>query len=531
VGSWGGLNEGTIARAELAPRSFVEWFGGSLAQPVPAPAPTRRTKKDRRIGGPSGGQRPSEARQDGGDSEYTTETPLWQGFPHLAHSFSTARHGRAAALGRLRDLKPPPPRPPDPNRPHASLEELTGAFRHRLAIRHMQRARLARRSYIEALDLWSDALDGWDDAATFTSLTDAATSSASDAVSTEKWHTARAGGQVYRFDRVRECGKRTLIATCQMCGEDRKPVRETCDVRRVCESCDVDNAKARRARFGRARARRLLDAIKYGDMRWNRPGGAFGERMLTLTVPHIEHADARGELARSSTCTVDARIVALFSAWPVFVRKLNRWWKTHHQYEVAYHRAFEWTLGNDSKGHPHFHVYLFSPFVDVNLIREWWAEALRHVGCPVAKGEYSQRSVVMVDLRLLRSPTEATIRELLKGGKRSAIELSAIVDERGRPLRNLPGFFEGGGVDAFSYADGWTLGEVDAPADVRAQLYISLEGRRLTQASRDFFVDDDPPKCECCGGRTFRVRFEVPHQCEGATPIVNARGSPRGPPS
>jgi hypothetical protein len=542
VGSWGGIEGGELsARASAllsASNLFLPTQGVSdadgprhssarVAVVVPGDGDVERDKKGTPRGAgwaPARRSHPSEAKRLDDCGHDRMVAPAWSSFPALAKSFRTPRGWTPTEETRR---LPPKWTPPilDPSREHAALEELTAPFRIGISMRHVAKAREARRQYIGAIDTWSDALP-FTDASTLSQLTDAAASVATDAVSTERWHTCRAQGQLYRFERVRTCGMRTLVATCKTCGEDRRPVRETCDIRRVCESCDVDNAKTRRARFGRARGLALLEGLRYNLFRPNRAGGRFGEKMLTLTVPHLALEDATGELRRKATCTLDARIRALFGAWPRFVRKMNRWWKAHHQTGVRYHRAFEWTLANDGKGHPHFHVYLLSPFVDVALVREWWAEALRAIGCPVARGEYSLRSEVMVDLRVLRVPSAATVRELLKGGKRSAIELSRIVDDQGRPLTHLPGMFAGG-RDAFEYADGWTLGEVEAPDDVRAQLYCSLEGRRLTQASRGFFVDDEPPECACCGGREFRVRFEV---CEHTQPLDVAQHE-RGPPS
>jgi hypothetical protein len=512
VGSWGGLDGVLLARESALVPMHVAELG------------PRQKVNASRAGGQRGVRRPSEAKRlDGSAEDGLTTTPAWSSFPRLARSFQAPR-----GWTLKEELRRLPPRfvPPtlDPTRPHAAIEELTAPFRIRLAMAHTSKARIARRGYVDAIDAWGEGLDGFD-VSSLHELTDVAAARATTAVSTEKWHTCRAQGQLYRFDRVRTCGMRTLIATCKGCGEDRRSVKETCDVRRVCESCDVDNAKTRRARFGRARGVALLVALRHELFRANRAGGRYGEKMLTLTVPHVEFEDTGGELREKASCTIDARIRALFSAWPRFLRKVNRWWKSHRQFDVRYHRAFEWTHAADGKGHPHFHVYILCPFVDVALIREWWAESLRQVGCPVEHDRFSDRSTVMVDLRVLRVPDASTVRELLKGGKRSAIELSHVTFDKDRPLYL-------GGRDAWEYADGWTLGEVKCADDVRAQLYMSLEGRRLTQASRGFFVEDDPPECECCGGREFRVRFEV---CEHTLPCGSNVGTlclqERGPPS
>lgn len=437
-------------------------------------------------------------------------------YPALARSF---RYGdRAKALKNA--LTPrPKPEPPDPSRDHAELEEKTHDFRIALAKKHAGRVREEIARYHAALEAWEGSLaDSGDlvDPETGEILAGPAVvppktlEELTASVTSRKWHEGRERGQRQRFQRVRDCGSRLIVPACVFCGDDAKPIPEPCGVRRVCKRCDVSGAMKRRARFGRARGRLMILAHRYGLLRKIQRGGRYSEKMLTLTIPHVgDLAEVRGRVRADvdletgavksrARDLLDARIRALFFAWPLFLRMARDHFAETWQSHATFHRSFEWTPASDGHGHPHFHVYLWCKFVDVNLLREWWASALRAVGWPVAKERGSERSRVVVDLRMLRGFNVHAIREMMKGGRRSALTLSRVES------------LSGPGLDAFSYAEGWTIGDVEAfcSVDVRARLYCALEGRRLTQASRGFFEDDEPPICETCGGSCFRVRFE-----------------------
>jgi len=500
----------------------------------------------------------------------TGQTAPAQAFPALARSFGRA--ARAKALGELASERRALPVDADglavpkplksAERSHAGLEDLTAGFRSALAHRHIGRAAEERKRYDLAAEEWIDVVAGeapphpcqnvfWRRGAAAPAKTSERCSSTHkvngvpyrcalhrghagdheaskarvpcrcapcvlrDSLVTRAWHLSRRSGQWERFDRVRSCGSRMRTASCGVCGTDRRAVPEGCGVRRVCSKCDAIGAIARRARFGRARGRAFVDGHRFGLFRKLRVGGRFTEKMLTLTVPHALLEDASGKVAKESRDTLHARVVALFSAWPVFLRKVNRHWKACGQDLVTYHRAFEWTPGRtDEHGHPHFHVYLWSPFVDVNLLRAWWAEALRSVGWPVAE-DNDGNPVVRIKLQMLRSMDLKAVRELMKGGRRQALTLSRVEfrdREAGAEFRRGPqrGQPVGPGIDAFKYAEGWTLATVEECSDdVRARLYMALEGRRLTQASRGFFVADARAACACCGASMFRVRFDA----------------------
>lgn len=506
--------------------------------------------------------------------EVTREIPSWEAYPALKRSFRQGRQAKALALEEARNRQNVAPLPPkNPERAHAGLEERTHAFRSALAKKHSARVAEESKRYGLAQEEWIDVLTGeapehpcrnvfWKPggkrpakkaerctsvhrvrgvrfrcALLFGHVGDHEASRERvpcpcapcvlrDSLVSKTWHMQRRGGQWERFDRVRSCGSRMRTASCGLCGTDRHAVPEGCGVRRVCTRCDAIGALARRARFGRARGRAFVDGHRRGLFLKARRGGRFTEKMLTLTIPHalLEDAEA-GSVVAKSRDTLHARVVALFEAWPRFLRKVNRHWKAAKQTAVDYHRAFEWTPGKrDEHGHPHFHVYLWCPWVDVALLRAWWAESLLEVGWPVAYTDDGAPEV-RIKLQMLRSFGLDAVRELLKGGKRQALTLSRIdfMDrEAGAEFTRGPmrGALVGPGIDAFKYAEGWTLGSVDdCGDDVKARLYMALEGRRLTQASRGFFVDDPRASCTCCGASMFRVRFQGSKE-DGARVVV-----------
>lgn len=425
---------------------------------------------------------------------------------------------RVAGFYRGAHIEPdrPPPAPPDPARPFAGLEERTAWFRKTLSRHHRDIARASTDSYRDLVDAW-DPLEGVEPVLRGERPDEPVTMA--DLVARATWHTRRAGGQITRFDRVRGCGDRVVIASCSSCGESREPRPECCGVTRVCPRCSLLGAKSRRARFGRARALVLYRSMRMGLTRKYRSGGRFTEKMLTLTVPHVKRSECTGRVAAEARDDTHARIVALFAAWPIFLRFLNRAWKARGETGlVKYTRGFEWTPGADAIGHPHFHVYLWCPFIPArgkgadNLVKAWWAYALRKVGVPVREKDGDDE--VIVRLQLVRDFNASAVEELIKGGRRRAIELSRLD-------------VHGGGDDAYDYADGWTIGEVldFCNPDVTSRLYMALEGRRLSQASRGFYEDDPPLECECCGSPFFRVRFE-PNPVDGEPPATHERGPP-----
>lgn len=353
-----------------------------------------------------------------------------------------------------------------------------------------------------------------------------------------EWHARRARGQIERFRRVRGCGERSLVVTCGRCGDRGEPIAESCGVRRLCPRCSGRFAIRSRARFGHARARLAEAARAEGkDYKW-RHGGRWGEKMLTLTLPHFERDPAPMLFPGSAHCsrwaayptTTEARVAAAFEAWRLFSRKLQAWARSHKHHGIAWLRSFEWTPGDDGLGHPHFHVWLFAPFLPRRAehrcsscgqrgcapVDRWWAEALREVGVPVQ----GAGADVRVKLQTFEPLSRDVVAEVLKGGVRQALAASRL---------GVAGY---GPTDAVDYAAGWsmTVESEGCPAHVVAALYRALEGRRLNQASRGFFEADAPAQCECCGSSGwFHVELVSPLANEHDA-FVAERLAIRGPP-
>jgi len=362
-----------------------------------------------------------------------------------------------------------------------------------------------------------------------------------EALSMRRHHYDRDNGQKYRFRKLALCGSRVLIAKCRACAGDRAAIVQGCGIGRLCEPCSLRGAKKRRGRFGRARARMSDHLQRIGYTRSRRsPGGRWADKMMTLTVPHflLCHVEEGAPLLSFGAAVAEdatmARIYALRAAWPRFARELALWFRrggtrrAPRRYDVRrrpiavplkdgtlvpppMHRAIEWTPGGDALGHPHVHVWMLSPFIPAEEIQSMWRDALIAVGVPLGPGAH-----VQVKIQAFRHFDRAAVGELLKGGTRQSLEFSRL--------------YKHGPANAFEYADGWTIAEAlrTARPEVVASLYKALEGARLTQGSRGFFVDDARPACGTCGAvGCWHVRFEpVPDSALSPAPLSLERGPP-----
>lgn len=242
--------------------------------------------------------------------------------------------------------------------------------------------------------------------------------SARKATGAARYYRARARGQRGRFRTVQACRTQRILINCRTCGHDENSIPSTCGVRRVCAKCAADRAVRDQVRFGRARARfHTYEAKRYGLHLRQRRGGRFTEKLFTQTAPHFEWSESFGEVRERSTNTVEARVIGVHLAATEFWRSFNahlRQRKDNGEGGTGFVRrssAFEWTEGSDGKGHPHFHSYLWSPFVDSRLLEWMWADALTAVGVPVkTRHEPRNRSrpeLVRVDAyALARCPRE-----------------------------------------------------------------------------------------------------------------------------
>ncbi len=345
------------------------------------------------------------------------------------------------------------------------------------------------------------------------------------------WHLRRANGQRSRHANLKGCGGQ-IIATRCACGERGIARPQGCGIYRACASCAERKSRKQRARFGRARGRVLLSAVQNvpgrgalagARARW-RKGGRYTDKMITLTIPHFDvaavwelaiEAEASGDpkdarrannarklLAQAGggvvadTWAVGARVAGLHAAFPLFAKKFRAAMKSRGRGDhltTKWDRFFEWTPGRDGSGHPHFHVWAFSPFLCRLEVAEWWTAALRDSGIPVRTHEEQcercGRSHVVgaiAHVMQLGDFDERAVRELMAGHK--SIELAAF------RTMNV-------GPNAVTYAAGWSIADVmsEVSPEVEAELYCALEGRRLSQGSAGLYADDAPPACPCCG--------------------------------
>jgi hypothetical protein len=241
----------------------------------------------------------------------------------------------------------------------------------------------------------------------------------------------------------------------------------------LCLSCRGRRARRERCRFEAARRATLVDARARGLLRANRPGGRYGERFITLTVPHLP------------TDTVRSRIGRVFCAWTTFIKLLNLWARTIGVH-VEFVRVSEWTQGDDGLGHPHIHAWIFSPYIRQHDLTEWWADALERTGVP------SGYPILKVHVEEVRGAKAAN--ELIK-------YLCKDIGAGGRYI---------------------------AP-ETYAEVYAALDGRRALQSSRGFrarcAAHTACPHCRATRSRCARVmrKTRLP---SGAGPVASGDAPP-----
>ena len=285
------------------------------------------------------------------------------------------------------------------------------------------------------------------------------------------WHAGRASGQLARHQDSAHCGKGQMVISCACGSSKAMPVR--CGVTRLCVACREHRAQKRRAQLWAAR-RLIVNRLKSAGL-W----GLFGEKHLILTLP-----DPR------IPCT-KKRIAVLFDAWRRFSRRLQKHVKGWE--EFAYSRTFEWTPGRDGKGHPHFHVWMISRYLDRDMLWHWWARSLASAGLCLTPCD--RQAVYIKEVRL-----EYIIREVVKGGKQIKL-----VSLKARDV--------GGKHDVIGYVESWSIAEHDensrATPETMARVYEALEGKRQNQTSRGLMsMAPSQYVCEHCGSTECTVEIE-----------------------
>lgn len=252
-----------------------------------------------------------------------------------------------------------------------------------------------------------------------------------------QWHSSRARGKRRLFENLATCGEgSTLELVCRnsTCGE-RFSLPIGCGAAFFCPACRKRRANAFRVDFQRKQMGIVAAANRAGlthRFRRRAVGGRFSERLLTLTVPHTdEHGAPLG---------VGERIDVLRATWERFWRlfrdelrgKLRGLQsgitlanssvglpmprgKAPPRDELALFelvsslRVLEWTPGGDGMGHPHFHVWLFSPFIERARVASLWSRAHAEV-----TNAQSVCRLLVVDVRAAHDCEGGLANELVK---------------------------------------------------------------------------------------------------------------------
>jgi hypothetical protein len=246
---------------------------------------------------------------------------------------------------------------------------------------------------------------------------------------------------------VLDCGSTLLRVWCEGCGVVSE-FSLGCKSVLLCAACRAVIAARKRATFKLARAAVLAEAKSRGLLVASPKHGRWSEKFLTLTAPHVQ------------TDTIRLRIERVFNAWPRFLRRLNKHFKEHRIKSVEWIRVFEWTPGESDKlGHPHLHLWIFSPFLPQDMLQRAWEAALLEAGCP-------PELTVGRTLPYIKPVTDAedASNELIK-------YLLKDIDANGEKV---------------------------APV-IYAQVYETIDGRRSMQASRGFMgrARQEEKRCEC----------------------------------
>lgn len=213
---------------------------------------------------------------------------------------------------------------------------------------------------------------------------------------------------------------------------------------------------------------------------------------------------------------------------------------------TCWHRAFEWTPGDDGLGHPHLHAWLLAPWIPVvdehelahvgksgrrpttpcaapNRVRgAWgWAETMRRERCGLCVPRPADPSQLPKHLdiyyRQARAPWMKKPAVPRRTGARTwwaraLAEQGVLVDDRkvsvylgaahARPVVQVTEIHKSGGMvfqrevtrrieiehekgdRSVRYFEGWCVALEAAPPHVLAGVYEALEGRRLSQSSK-----------------------------------------------
>ncbi len=484
------------------------------------------------------------------------DTEYLDGLKHEGWANDRRRDGRGRPKRGAKHV------PPLTARGH--IERATRSFRLRRAAQHSERSKGAEReakrlrSYAQAVaDRVEPAIDA--SAAIPDIRSDEAVRDATARLlgkaqkldTTADWHRGRARGQRERFHELKFCGAGYAEVSCRNCepgnaktggSKGRRTIQIGCSVNRACVRCRDRRANNRRPVFWRARGAVLHTCKRMSLTRRKRHGGRWCEKDFTLTLP---------DALMSGKHAVEHRIAVLFSAWREFSNSMSRHFrsKARCKKDAAlragvrpwWHAAWETTPGADGFGHPHWHVWIVCPFVSQDLIREWWAAALRKEGIAVSAAD-------LIKPVLREVKCESIVNEVFKGKHRIRLvakDGKKIVRKRERRDQFALGKdgkkHSGARPHHGDYIEGWTIdtkGKKGGPsmsANVQARVYMALEGRRTVRCTSGFLkLGYKANCCPACGEATVVVDSKTGEVMPALEASVTTWRSPRwkerGPP-
>lgn len=316
---------------------------------------------------------------------------------------------------------------------------------------------------------------------------------------TTRWHSSRAQGKRELFERVERCGSETgarITLVCRGCKE-KSSIEVGCNSHWFCPACRQRTAQKFRLDFERKRLGLVAAATRAGLTRRNqRRGERWGERLLTLTLPHLGNARERVRTLRATWArfwrTLRKHLAPkLRGDSGITLEDVARGFPKNFEKRddpnslklldlLSYLHVFEWTPGTDGEGHPHMHVWLFSQYIDRDLIKELWEAAYAHV------------------LDVPRVLLPSLVVDIRKAGGDVAHELVKYLTKD------------------------WEISSTGAkrasPATF-ANVYAELDGKRMRQSSAGLamWAVAKVNACPCCGFERERghwARVDIEHELE-----------------
>ena len=315
--------------------------------------------------------------------------------------------------------------------------------------------------------------------------------------SKSRWYRVRAKGQHNRFEVVSECGHKEVVLRCEDCGHEGRRVTAFCGKWRLCLPCRARRGQQYRKRFRHGRAAalaRLRFRLEIGGQ-----GGRWGEKFLTLTLPHS------GDVVRD--------LKTLPKAWRWFWKRLrehfvlDRGMSAAAVADLVYVRVIEVTAGQLNDGHAHLHVYLITPYLHHEVLGLIWARAIAIRGY-----QAPTRPLAEVLGRDMEEWRRAQLREFLVTRRGPGAQPLDPVPHPIDHIETCYGDIEYELVkylvkDAVQGQDGET--ELVAP-EFYTRAYEGMEGLKTVQTSRRFWETAESKSCGCekCGSAAVTRRIE-----------------------